>query len=352
MAEEPRGTRRTMAGTERTDKLTGFEALGLLTGTRRGGDWSGAPARAHRPLGRQPRRHAPGHLFVALPGSQIHGAGFIPFALRMGAAAILTDAAGLAARRGRAAGRWRCRSSSATSRAGRCRWRRAAGTATSPRSMVAVTGTNGKTSVASFTRQIWEALGETRRQLRHRRRRGRGGGAAQPHDARADHAAPAARRPRRQGRDPCGDGGLEPRARPVPARRRAPGGGGLHQHHPRPPRLPPGLRGLLRRPSSGSSSGCCRSTAPRSSTSTTRTGRGSGGSPAARGQKVLAVGRAEGCELRLLGQRFDATGQELLFAWGGKSHKVRLELIGGFQAHERAGGRRPRHRRRAATRRR
>ena len=30
-----------MAGTERTSKLTGFEALGLLTGTHRGGDWSG-----------------------------------------------------------------------------------------------------------------------------------------------------------------------------------------------------------------------------------------------------------------------------------------------------------------------
>ena len=30
-----------------------------------------------------------------------------------------------------------------------------------PEVMVAVTGTNGKTSVASFTRQIWEALGET-----------------------------------------------------------------------------------------------------------------------------------------------------------------------------------------------
>ena len=28
-----------------------------------------------------------------------------------------------------------------------------------PEVMVAVTGTNGKTSVASFTRQIWEALG-------------------------------------------------------------------------------------------------------------------------------------------------------------------------------------------------
>ena len=31
----------TMAGSDRTDKLMGFEALGLLTGTRRAGDWSG-----------------------------------------------------------------------------------------------------------------------------------------------------------------------------------------------------------------------------------------------------------------------------------------------------------------------
>ena len=35
------GAEVTMAGTDRTDKLTGFEALGLLTGTRRAGDWSG-----------------------------------------------------------------------------------------------------------------------------------------------------------------------------------------------------------------------------------------------------------------------------------------------------------------------
>ena len=47
---------------------------------------------------------------------------------------------------------------------------------------------------------------------------------------------------------------------------------------------------------------------------------------------MLTAGRAEGCDLRLLGQRFDADGQELLFAWGGKTHKVRLDLIGGFQA--------------------
>ncbi len=52
----------------------------------------------------------------------------------------------------------------------------------------------------------------------------------------------------------------------------------------------------------------------------------------ARGQRLLTVGRAEGCTLRVLAQRFDATGQELLFAWEGKSHRVRLDLVGGFQA--------------------
>ncbi len=51
-----------------------------------------------------------------------------------------------------------------------------------------------------------------------------------------------------------------------------------------------------------------------------------------RGQRLLTTGRAEGCDLRLIGQRFDADGQELLFAWDGKTHKVRLDLIGGFQA--------------------
>ena len=37
-----------------------------------------------------------GHLFAALPGSHVHGGEFIGYALRMGAAAILTDRAGAA----------------------------------------------------------------------------------------------------------------------------------------------------------------------------------------------------------------------------------------------------------------
>jgi len=73
-----------MAGTERTSKLTGFEALGLLTGTHRGGDWSG-PLPELTGLSVDSRQTEPGHLFAALPGSQAHGAAFIPAALAAGA---------------------------------------------------------------------------------------------------------------------------------------------------------------------------------------------------------------------------------------------------------------------------
>ena len=40
------------------------------------------------------RQVKPGHLFAALPGSRVHGAEFIQYALRMGAGAVLTDRAG------------------------------------------------------------------------------------------------------------------------------------------------------------------------------------------------------------------------------------------------------------------
>ena len=53
----------------------------------------------------------------------------------------------------------------------------------------------------------------------------------------------------------------------------------------------------------------------------------------ARGQRTITIGRDEGCALRLTAQRFDATGQEALFVWEGRTHSARLDLIGGFQAH-------------------
>jgi UDP-N-acetylmuramoyl-L-alanyl-D-glutamate--2,6-diaminopimelate ligase len=47
---------------------------------------------------------------------------------------------------------------------------------------------------------------------------------------------------------------------------------------------------------------------------------------------LLRVGSGEGCELRLLAQRYHAQGQTLRFAHRGATHQVDLALVGGFQA--------------------
>jgi UDP-N-acetylmuramoyl-L-alanyl-D-glutamate--2,6-diaminopimelate ligase len=99
------------------------------------------------------RRAKPGFLFAAVPGSKADGLDYIPAAIAAGAAAILAERAPAAplahdaalvlvpdVRRALAiaAARFYARQ---------------------PRIIAAVTGTSGKTSVASFTRQIWAALG-------------------------------------------------------------------------------------------------------------------------------------------------------------------------------------------------
>lgn len=101
-----------------------------------------------------------GDLFAALPGSAVHGGEFIQYVLRMGAAAVLTDDTGLKIVKetnddltipfivvddprlslAKAAARFY---------------------GVQPATMTAVTGTNGKTSVANFIRQIWETIGLT-----------------------------------------------------------------------------------------------------------------------------------------------------------------------------------------------
>lgn len=95
----------------------------------------------------------PGSVFVALKGSAVHGAGFVAEAVRRGAVAVLTDPEAavdsqvpvlrdpdprrrLALMAARLAG-------------------------PQPATVVAVTGTAGKTSVAEFTRQIFAAAGES-----------------------------------------------------------------------------------------------------------------------------------------------------------------------------------------------
>ena len=97
------------------------------------------------------RQVAPGALFVALPGTAADGRAFIPQALAKGAAAVLAPAD--------------TPDSAAPVLVTSGDVRRAYAIAArgfygaQPRTCVAVTGTNGKTSVATFCRQIWAALG-------------------------------------------------------------------------------------------------------------------------------------------------------------------------------------------------
>ncbi|WP_461425351.1 UDP-N-acetylmuramoyl-L-alanyl-D-glutamate--2,6-diaminopimelate ligase [Gymnodinialimonas sp.] len=98
-----------------------------------------------------------GTLFAALPGTRVHGGEFIQYALRMGAGAVLTD------RKGAEIAAAELAASDAAlvvveDAADALAHAAALFFGKQPETMVAVTGTNGKTSVASFTRQIWEAL--------------------------------------------------------------------------------------------------------------------------------------------------------------------------------------------------
>ncbi|MFN3526878.1 MAG: Mur ligase domain-containing protein, partial [Paracoccus sp. (in: a-proteobacteria)] len=100
----------------------------------------------------------PGHLFAALPGSALHGAEFITYAIRMQAGAVLTDRKGAEIAADALAG-WDgalvvAEDARAALAGAAALWFR-----DQPEHTVAVTGTSGKTSVASFTRQIWQALG-------------------------------------------------------------------------------------------------------------------------------------------------------------------------------------------------
>lgn len=50
-----------------------------------------------------------------------------------------------------------------------------------------------------------------------------------------------------------------------------------------------------------------------------------------RGQNLLTVGKA-GSDLEIVSHRFSSTGQDLRFAWRGKTFETQLQLVGGFQA--------------------
>jgi UDP-N-acetylmuramoyl-L-alanyl-D-glutamate--2,6-diaminopimelate ligase len=99
----------------------------------------------------------PGFLFAALPGSKLDGKAFIDDAVKRGAVALLIDdAQALMALHRRHPG---VPVIVDTNPRRRLAQMAARFHAPQPKSLVAVTGTNGKTSVADFTRQIWRHAG-------------------------------------------------------------------------------------------------------------------------------------------------------------------------------------------------
>ena len=275
------------------------------------------------------REVKPGHLFAALPGTRLHGGEFIQYALRMGAAAILTDSegAGIAAAELAA-------SSAALIVTDEPRQALAYTAAlwfgAQPATVVAVTGTNGKTSVATFVRQIWAALGREAvnigttgvegawtAPLKHT--------TPEPITLHRTLAAAAAHGVTHAAMEASSHGLAQCRLDGVHLT--AAGFSNFTQdhldYHASFDEYFAAKAGLFRRVLPEDGTAVINLDDPRGSEMRAIA--------AARGQRIITTGHGLG-DLSLLNQRFDATGQDLRFAWDGHSYQTRLELIGGVQA--------------------
>lgn len=270
-----------------------------------------------------------GFLFAALPGTRVHGATFIQFALRMGASAIMTDVEGakIAA------------TELAASEAALviCEDPRQALAFTAaiwfekqPPVVAAVTGTNGKTSVSTFLRMIWQEMGLPAVNLGTT-------GVEGDFEAPLNHTTPEPITLHRT-LAACAEAGIETAAMEASshglAQRRldgvqltAAGFTNFSQDH------------LDYHDSFDdyfdAKAGLFARVLPEDGVAVINIDDMRGTDMAAiamgRGHKVLTVGR-HGADLELLAQRFDATGQDLRFSFNRQTYQVRLNLIGGFQA--------------------
>ncbi|MFN3209256.1 MAG: UDP-N-acetylmuramoyl-L-alanyl-D-glutamate--2,6-diaminopimelate ligase [Roseovarius sp.] len=270
-----------------------------------------------------------GFLFAALPGSKVHGGEFISYALRMGAAAILTDPEGAALAAGELtegdAALVVAEDPRQTLSFAAALWFGA-----QPETMVAVTGTNGKTSVASFTRQIWMALGLDAVNLGTT-------GVEGAWQAPLAHTTPEPITLHRVLAEAEAQGithaAMEASSHGLAQRRldgvrlAAAGFTNLSQdhldYHADFDDYFNAKAGLFERVLPEDGMAVINVDDPR--------GPAMADVAYARGQDVLAVGRAEGADLRILNRVFSPTGQTLRFSWRGQVHQVELGLIGGFQ---------------------
>ena len=276
------------------------------------------------------RQVKPGHLFAALPGSAIHGGEFIQYAIRQQAAAVLTDRAGAAMAADVLAG-WDGALIVAEDPRAALAGAAALWFEQQPAHVVAVTGTSGKTSVVNFTRQIWQALGHSAISLGTM-------GVQGDFQAKLAHTTPDPLTLHRVLAEAAAAGvthaAMEASSHGLDQRRldgvriEAAAFTNFSQDHLDYHAgfdeyfaakallfnhvLDEGARAVINVDGDR--------------------GRQMADIARDRGLGLTTIGTTEGCDLRILDQRYDATGQDLRFALNGRPHLVRLGLIGGFQA--------------------
>ncbi len=271
----------------------------------------------------------PGHLFAALPGSRLHGGEFIQYALRQEASAILTDAKGA-----RIANAYLDASHAAlvVDENPRATLARTAALyfGAQPATMVAVTGTNGKTSVSTFVRQIWIEMGKAAVNLGTT-------GVEGAWTAPLAHTTPepitlhrtlaaAAQAGITHAAMEASSHGLD-QARLDGVVLTAAGFTNFTQdhldYHKTFEAYFDAKAGLFARVLPEDGTAVINLDDPR--------GVDMLAIATARGQSVISVGD-HGADLALISQRMDAGGQDLLLRYDGKSYQTRLHLVGGFQA--------------------
>ncbi|ALI54779.1 UDP-N-acetylmuramoyl-L-alanyl-D-glutamate--2,6-diaminopimelate ligase [Celeribacter marinus] len=271
-----------------------------------------------------------GHLFAALPGARIHGGEFVEYALRMGARVILTDPEGVKI----AASAIEAHDPAlvvvedprqALSYAAALYYGR------QPDTMVAVTGTNGKTSVANFTRQIWQLLGARAINIGTT-------GVEGDWQAPSPHTTPepitlhrllsqAAHAGVTHGAMEASSHGLAQRRLDGVRLTSAAFTNFTQDHldyHETFEAYFAAKAGLFTRVLPDEGVAVINIDDPK--------GMELEALCAERGIDVMRVGRSDAADLRVVGQRFDATGQDVRLDFVGNITQVRLDLIGGFQA--------------------
>ena len=270
-----------------------------------------------------------GDLFVAVQGELMHGGEFIRYAVRMGAAAILTDRDGLDIafpdlneaslpivvvddpRRVLALTAARFFSKQ-------------------PATMIAITGTNGKTSVANFTRQIWEALGKAAVNFGTT---GVEGAYAAPLSHTTPEPITLHRLLKTLADEGITHGAMEASSHGLDQRRldgvylTAAAFTNFSQDHL-------DYHSTFAEYFAAKSSLFSRVLPPEgSAVINLDDAKGAELADLAmrRGQDVITLGQGA-ADLKILNARYDATGQDVRFEWAGEVYATRLNLIGGFQA--------------------